>query len=350
MNKNVNKTKHKSWNGKIWFTRCPVGNASEIAISKGLLRNEFAKDGIEVNSIQTLPAKEWDIHFTHEHPQFFREGGNIPPIWARANGTDIKLIGLSFLEQKQSILVKKNSPIKSVKDLKGKRLAVPRRVNEKIDFWRATVKHGFITALEANGLDRQDVEFVDLPVTASYIDSSSYNESVFTPEKKNIFQKVETDALLRGDVDAIYSAGGRAIELGFNGAREILDLSKQLDPSLRVNNIYPNIITASGGFGKEHPEIVTKYLKVLIKAGRWAKENREEVLRIFAKGTYVSEEAFAKSHPQNFHNHVVPEISDRGLEALEVQKRFLKEEGFIKNDFNINSWVDRSFLEAALAE
>ncbi len=350
MSNNIKPIKNENWDRKIWFTRCPVGNASEIAINKGWLKDEFAGVGIQVNSVHRLPEKDWDVHFTHKHPQFFREGGNIPPIWARANGADTKLIGLSFLEQKQSIFVKRNSSIKTVNDLKGKRLALPRRVNEKIDFWNATVKHGFISALEANGIDRQDVEFVDLPVAEPYLDSSPYNDSVFTPGKNKLFQKAEIDALLRGDVDAIYSTGGRTYELRHNGAREVFDISRDLDPEQRININYPNIITVSGAFSKKYPEIVTRYLKVLIKAGRWAKENRDEAVKIFAGGTYVSEEAFVNSYPEDYQNHVVPEISERGLSALEVQMNFLKDEGYIKNGFNINSWKDRSFLQTALAE
>lgn len=337
----------KDWNKKIWFTRCPVANASEIAISKGFLRKEFEKDGIEVNSVEKLSDR--DIHFTHDHPQFFREGGNIPPIWTKSNGTDLKLIGLSFLEQKQSIIVGKKSLIRSIKDLKGKRLALPRRTNDKIDFWRATVLRGFLTALEENGLDRQDVEFVDIQVHAKYIGQSSYNESVFTPESNKIFQKAETDALNSRTVDAIFSSGGRAAQLLSSGFKEIFDNSG-LDPESKVNIGFPNILTVSGRLAGEKPEVVTKYLKILIDAGSWAKKNRKEAIRIFADGTYVSEEAFIKSHPDNYNEIITPVITDEGLKALKIETDFLRKEGFIKNDFSINKWADKSFMDDALAQ
>lgn len=339
-------SKEENWDKKIWFTRCPVANASEIAISNGSLRKEFEKDGIDVNSVEKLD--DWDIHFTHDHPQFFREGGNIPPIWTKSNGIDVKLIGLSFLEQKQSILVGKYSPIKSIEDLKGKKLALPKRINDKIDFWRATVKHGFITALEANGIDRQDVEFVDIPIETRYIGSSSHNESVFTPESNKIFQKAETDALYSGNVDAIFSSGGRVIELELNGLKEIFDISS-LDPEYRVNIGYPNILTVSGQLAREHPDIVTKYIKILIDAGNWAKNNKKDATKIFANGTYVSEDAFTKSHPDNYNEIINPVISDEGLDALNTEKNFLLKEGFIKSNFSVYRWADSTFIDEALA-
>lgn len=337
----------KDWNKNIWFTRCPVANASEIAISKGWLREEFKKDGIDIHSVEKLDDR--DTHFTHDHPQFFREGGNIPPIWAKSNGIDVKLIGLSFLEQKQSILVGKYSPIKSIEDLKGKRLALPRRTNDKIDFWRATVKHGFITSLEANGVDQKDVEFVDIPVDTKYIGESSYNESVFTSESNKIFQKAETDALHSGKVDAIFSSGGRVSELTLNGFKEIFDISS-LDPEYRVNIGYPNILTVSGQLAREHPEVVTKYVKTLIDAGNWAKENKKEATKIFADGTYVSEDSFTKSHPDNYNEIINPVISDEGLKALDIEKNFLLKEGFIKNDFSVYDWADKTFIDEALSQ
>jgi ABC-type nitrate/sulfonate/bicarbonate transport system substrate-binding protein len=46
----------------------------------------------------------------------------------------------------------------------------------------------------------------------------------------------------------------------------------------------------------------------------------------------------------------VPEVTDRGIEALEIEKNFLREHGFINNDFDVRTWVDDRFLSAAMRE
>ena len=69
----------------IWYTRCPVPTATGIAADLGWLADEFAPDGVEVRSLQDIPRQEAsDFHFTHAHPGLFREGGNVPALWARS--------------------------------------------------------------------------------------------------------------------------------------------------------------------------------------------------------------------------------------------------------------------------
>ena len=108
--------------------------------------------------------------------------------------------------------------------------------------------------------------------------------------------------------------------------------------------------TVSADFAAEHPDLVTRWMKVIVRAGLWARDNHDEVVRIIASATSVPEEAIIASYPPDFHKHLVPEVSERGIEALEIEKRFLKEHGFINNDFDVRKWVDRSFLDAALKE
>jgi len=82
----------------------------------------------------------------------------------------------------------------------------------------------------------------------------------------------------------------------------------------------------------------------------WAKKNPTEVRSIIAKATGLPEEGMGTTHPDDFHEHLVPEISERGIEAIEIEKRFLRDHGFINNDYDVRTWVDGRFLDAALEE
>ncbi|HXZ09102.1 MAG TPA: ABC transporter substrate-binding protein, partial [Paraburkholderia sp.] len=43
-------------------------------------------------------------HFTHSQPWSFRQGGNIPALWARSQGSDTRLIGLSWVDEFQALI------------------------------------------------------------------------------------------------------------------------------------------------------------------------------------------------------------------------------------------------------
>ena len=113
---------------ELWFTRCPVPTATGIAADLGSFGDEFGPDGIAVRSLQDVPRSNLSAqHFEHGLDALFREGGNVPALWTRARGQETRLIGLTWIEERQAILVRAESDLDSVADLKGRRLAVPSR-------------------------------------------------------------------------------------------------------------------------------------------------------------------------------------------------------------------------------
>ena len=343
---------------EIFYTFCPVICVSQIAQQKGWLREEFSDEGITISHISALPIQDWQFHFSHKHPRLFRDGGNIPPIWAKSEGVNTKVTGMTWAEQGQVVMVSNDSAIKSVKQLKGKRLALPRRLPNLIDFRRARTKRAFIMSLKTHGLTEDDIRWVDIPIDIPDIvtETRPSDTTGWKLAPKTLFkipQEPEVDALRRGEVDAIFSSNGNEIILEQTGAARILyDLNSYSDWKYKVNINYPYVTTVSGDLATEHPEIVVRWMKVLVRAGLWAKKHRLEVDEIFAKEIEAGKsiDAIRKSFPDDYHERLVPEISEKGIEALEIEKNFLREHGFINNDFSITSWVDGSFLDAALKE
>jgi len=339
---------------EIWYTFCPVVCVSHIAQEMGWLEAEFAKDGIKLSHISTLPAKDGQSHFTHKHDRLIRDGGNIPPIWTRSEGVNTIVVGMVCADHGRAILVRKDSQITSIKELKGKRIALLRRLPDLIDFYRATAKRNIILSLKAHGLTEDDIQFVDIPIgTGSLATEKTPPQgdgwAIFSRTGWKLPQQPEMDALQSGEVDAMTADGSREVILEQTGvARSIYNLRNHPDWEYHVNINYPWVCTVSDDLAKNHPDLVTRWMKVLVKAGMWAKDNYAEVLKIFAKVTGRPEETLQKSYPLDFHKHLVPEVSERGIQALEVEKSFLKEHGFINNDFDVRSWVDGSFLEAAV--
>ncbi len=320
---------------EIRYTICPVGNASYIAATEGWLAEGLAEAGVSAIKLQTLPQERWKVHFTYEDPALFREGGNIPPIWAKSRGAEPVLLGWTFLAWKQAILVRADSPLRSAEQLRHKRLGVTRNRSALVDFWKATVERGFETALIARGLTPAEVEFVELPVE----------------QGKGHRDTAALEALNEGRVDAVYYGGTWLQSLLDSGkVRSIFELSA--DPALLwpISNENPNILTVSRKLAEEAPEVVVAYLKQILKAAEWAKTHRAEVESIFAEQTSGTPAQVAAARPADFHLQLAPQASEQGLLALDSQKRFLLERGYIERDFAIEKWLEPRFLQRALSE
>ena len=109
----------------IWFTRCPVPTATGLAYKLGWLEEEFAADGIGIRTLQEVGGEQARHHYDHGLANLIREGGNLLALPARAQGANTRLIGLTWIDEWQAILVRPGSDIASPADLRGKRLALP---------------------------------------------------------------------------------------------------------------------------------------------------------------------------------------------------------------------------------
>ncbi len=333
---------------EVWYTRCPVPTSSCVAIDHGMLDAVFAPEGIVVSSLGASPSTGvHNSHFDHSQENSFREGGNIPPIWARSQGGDTRAIASAWVDEYQAIIGLPNSGVKTVKDLRGRRLAMPRRVNDTIDYWRAMCLRGYLNALEVAGIDRSEVEFVDIPIEENYIgpQDSSRTGSLWVGAHRARRQQAESFALIRGEVDAIYTAGAPGLQLtSFLDAGIVFDLGSHPDEHIRVNNQVPIVLTVSGHLISEKPEIVQTYLQTLIEAAEWSLNNKDATIRTIANDVGASEEWVRKSYPNNFSAHLKPTWNDNLIGALNAQKDFLLREGFIEFDFDMNEWIDQGPL------
>jgi 2'-hydroxybiphenyl-2-sulfinate desulfinase len=329
------------------YTICPVGNASFISANKEeFLSSGFKRLGVQPVLLQSLPKERWHVHFDYQDDALFREGGNIPPIWAKSNGAGVVLIGLTFIPQKSYIFTRKDAPIDYVEQLRGRHLGLPTRPDSIIDFFDVTIRHGFETALNARGVAPGEVQFVELPKTEAQAAAESGNDF-----HNNGYGQIEVEALDSGKVDAIYAGGVRAQRLIFSGKyKPIYEISANPEQLAPINNSYPNTLTVSRKLADDAPEVVVEYVKQALLASEWAKSHFSETLELFSRQLYGTPGEVVASLPINFHKALAPVLTREGLFALETEKRFLYDHGFIQKDFDIEKWADDSFLKTALAE
>jgi ABC-type nitrate/sulfonate/bicarbonate transport system substrate-binding protein len=322
---------------EIVFTRCGGATASTVAIQKGWLAEEFNRPGTRLSSLRDNPEIR-ESHFDHSVRAMFREGGNIPPIWARAKGADTVVLGITWVDEYQSVVVRADSSVRDLSDLKGKRLAVPLYRGISIDFQRGAALHGFANALSLAGLVGGDVEFVDILIEQG------------GEARPNGAAQLE--ALDRGEVDAVFLRQASGVQLARrygDQLRQLVKLTDEPDPLKRVNNGTPRPITAHREFLAAHPDLVVRYLAVLLRAGAWAEANpNEAVSAIAAEDGGVGEEIARAAFP-DLARSLLPALTRNYVDGLEAQKNFLREWGFLAGDFEIREWIEDGPLEEARA-
>lgn len=284
-----------------------------LAQQKGFLEKEFAKDGIKIDLVvftgggseatTALATGSIDVTYT----------GSNPALRVAASGADVKMVGLSNYVKTggTNILVAPDSPIKTLADLKGKKVA----------YLAGTVRHSSLSkALKSVGLTIKDVDSLNLALEAS------------------------GPALARGDIDAIVETDNTSQKLIDKGVARILangaDHPEWASP-------YP--ISINGEFLRKYPDIVQRLLKVDLQMARWADANYEDTIKTFVAATKSSENAVRASYKEGVF-YQDPKITDEALTALKAEEAFMAEAGLLKGSIDYDKWVDRRFVDEAYKE
>lgn len=147
------------------------------------------------------------------------------------------------------------------------------------------------------------------------------------------------DALLKRQVDAIYIKGApAAAAIEKRGLRVVIDINAQSDPFVRVNNGTPRPITVNRELALQHPDVVARYLAVLLQTARWAENHPAEVVKAVAAETGTSEQNVIRGYTSNLHRRFWPSLSAEYVKGLEIQTNFLIDWGFARK-FDYQSWI-----------
>ncbi len=334
----------------LWYTRCSIPTPLGIAAQLGWYGEEFAREGLLIKSLQeSQDPAEQASHYEHTLPHSFRLGGSVPPIWARARGQDTRVIGISWIDEYQAILSLPESGIHSAKDLKGRRLALPRRSSERasVDVARASALRGFLVALELNGLGHSDAEWIDVPTNRHELPAAAVQapDSAVRRRRSHSYTAVAR-ALIRGEVDAIYVKDVRGAEAAhLLGAQVAVDLGFHPDPHVRINNCAPRPLTVNAATLRQYPDLVGRFLSRVVAVGPWARKHPAEAVTEIAKETGWTENWVRFAYGEKVHLNLETNLSPASIAGLEEFKNFLLQWGFLQADFDLRSWIDPSPLE-----
>lgn len=278
---------------------------SLVLKEKGWGEEEFKRDGIAVEWVLSLGSNK-ALEFLNGGSIDFGSTAGSAALLARANGTPIRAVYIYSKPEWTALVTGKDSAIKSVADLRGKRIAVTRGTDPHIFLLRA---------LERAGLSSRDVKMVLLQ----------------HPDGKTALSKGEVDAWAGLDP---YMA---QIELE-EGARLFFR-----DPDL---NTY-GFLDVREEFAAAHPELVLRVLGLYEKARAWALANPEEFRAIVAKATKQSDAVARRTLERNdLRSGRIGEIQRLAIVAA---GGVLKESGIVPADTDIEA-VSRALVDPGFIE
>lgn len=324
---------------RLWLVRAPVPSASSIAWSLGWLAEEFAADGIQLDWIREETRRHASVTSVERLRGTLREGGNVSALMERSNGSPTRVIGLTWIDESQSIIVRPGSEIYKPQDLRNKRVAIPASTRTHgSDTVRAMSLRGIENALSLAGLTLDDVTVVEIPgTTIDYSDPLT-------------IQRMWTglDWVRDGRVDAVYVKGAAGLE-----AAQELGLSVGIDldvyPSRlgRVNNGTPRPIVVHESLIENHFDIVVRFLDRTLMAADWAANHLPELVEILQRETFAGPAGISAAYRNNFHRSLHPSLEQDRIDLLRLQEEFLWRHDFLSARVDIDRWIDpRPLAEA----
>lgn len=201
--------------------------------ASGNLEKRLAGRDIDVRWIE-FPAGPQLLEGLNVGAVDFGTAGETPPVFAQAAGADLLYVAHEPpAPTGEAILVPKDSPIHSVADLRGKRIALNKGSN---------VHYLLVRALEEAGLSIHDISPVYLPPA----------------DGRAAFERGAVDAWVIWDP---FQAA----------AEQQLQARTLIDGTGLVSN--HQFYLASRGYAQEYPEIIEILIEELDQVGQWAANN-----------------------------------------------------------------------------
>lgn len=276
----------------------------------GWLEQDLKGDNVPVRWVLSQGSNR-ALEFLNSGSIDFGSTAGLAAVLSKANGNPIKGVYVYSRPEWTALVVPKDSPIKSVRDLRGKKVAATKGTDPFLFLLRS---------LHAEGLQKSDIEHVSL----QHADGRT--------------------ALEQGRVDA------------WAGLDPLMATS-EVDSGARL--LYRNVnfntygfLNTTEKFAKENPAYVRKVIAAYEKARKWIVANPEETAKIIAEEAKLSLPVARLQLSRNDFTNPVP--GDEHLKAFKGAASILVEEELVKKGTDVNKVIDElidpSFAKAVLRE
>jgi sulfonate transport system substrate-binding protein len=297
----------------------PIIGGSPIADIglRGMLEDEFRADGIRIQWTY-LPAAGPGVNelFANGLADFGAGLGDLPSIVGRAGGLKTKLLAAAGIRQHTYLAVPSDSQIRTIEDLRGKQVAYQKGTNIQL----AVAK-----IIAAHGLTEHDFRAV------------------------NMDNETAKSAIITHSVDAAFGQYDY-LQLRDQGTAKIIYIANGLDNASFLKH---SSLIGSEDFINKYPDITERVVKVLVQAAKWQSDqdaNPTPLFQLWTKSGVPFNDWKEDLHTDSVKVLASPLVDDyvraQYKRAVDDSKRF----GLIRSTFDVDSWVDTSFLQKALHE
>lgn len=267
----------------------------------GWAEEAFEEDGIEVEWVLSHGSNK-ALEFLNSKSVDFGSTAGAAALIAKSNGSPIESVYIFSKPEWTALVATGDSNLKSVEQLKGKKVAATLGTDPYIFLLRS---------LQEVGLSAKDIEIVNL----QHSDGAS--------------------ALLTGQVDAWAGLDPHMakVEIDSNAKLFLRDHDKNTYGTLNVRS----------DFAEQHPEVVGTVIEVYEKARKWVVENPKQAAEILAKETEMPLEVAQKSLERNDFSDPIP--GEKQIEALTAAGKVLQSENVIKGNVDIEKNVEELIID-----
>ncbi|NNP74000.1 ABC transporter substrate-binding protein [Acinetobacter defluvii] len=252
-----------------------------IIKARGDLDKVLKEKGVNVKWVE-FPAGPQLLEGLNVGSVSFGEAGEAPPIFAQAANSNLVYIANQPAAPKaEALIVPKDSAIKTVQDLKGKRVVLNKGSN---------VHYLLLKVLEANNLKLEDIEVVYLPPA----------------DARAAFEKGAVDAWVIWD--PFFAAAEQQL-----GA-QVLATGENL-----VSN--HQFYLADRKFAEQHPEILKAVVNELNTTTQWVSQHQVDAAKLLEKPTGLPLDVLNTS------------ISRMGFGVKPISNDVAKEQQFVADAF-----------------
>jgi sulfonate transport system substrate-binding protein len=269
---------------------------SLVLKDKKFLEQDLAADGITVEWTQSLGSNK-ALELLNSKSIDFGSTAGAAALIGKANGNPIKAIYVYSRPEWTALVVRKDSPINKVEDLKSKKVAVTRGTDPHIFLLRA---------LHEAGLTEKDIQMVVLQHPDGRI------------------------ALERGDVDAWAGLDPMMAQT------EIQAGSKLFYRNVNFNSY--GVLNVREEFVRQYPGYVQRVLTSYEKARLWAVQNPEEFHKLFAATAKLDDAVVTKVLQRT--DLSSPVIGDDQKKVIVAAVDVLKQNNVIGIGTDVNATVD----------
>ncbi|MCW7540184.1 ABC transporter substrate-binding protein [Aquabacterium sp. A7-Y] len=239
--------------------------------------------------------------------------GDLPAIIGRSVGIKAKLALVTSKRSNSYVAVHPDAPIRSIADLRGKRIGLHKGTAAQLSANRI---------LEAHGLAERDVKTINLEPAASLA------------------------AFQTRDIDALFGTLSLLV-LRDKGLARIVYTTRDQPVATAQGHV---LVTER--FAAQQPELTQRVVTALVRAAQYASDeaHRAELLRLWAASGNASEAIY----DEEYRGALAPRMSPRFdpfavariRQGVEDAHRFR----LIRRSFDVNAWIEPRFVEAAVAQ